>query len=794
MRTYLSLFLLFCLLSVSSYGQVSKYSKVKIYTDGEGLRKLAELGVAFDHGEAKKDVYFISDFSAAEVKIIHDSGTKYEVLIDDVSKFYAEQNNVLSSVESSMPTACDKSFIKTPSHFHLGDYAGFFSYDQLMVILDSMQLLYPKLITKRAPIDNTTTSEGRPLYWLRISNNPNVDQTNKTEIFYNALHHAREPVSLSQLIYYMWFLLDNYNTDPEVKGIVDNLEMYFVPCINPDSYIYNQTTNPSGGGMQRKNMRKNSDGSKGVDINRNYDQFWGYDNQGSSNSMSADSYRGPSAGSEPETKMIKNFCIAHHFKFAISCHAYGGYLIHSWGYKASVPAIDNGLFTNYGKFMTEENKYSVGTPSATVGYTGNGASSDWFYAEETVKNKIYEYSPEAGKTSFYPAKNQIIGICKEMFNIEYKMAKLALKYVLVTDAQPYYVKTKTGYFKYNYKSLVPDSLAKFTVTIIPVSASIASVGSPKSYSNTVINTLGKDSISFTLDPAIKEGTLLKYVIKVNNAVFTHSDTVVKMYGNPIIVLNENGNTIDQWVTSTGWGVSSTVYHSPTSSITDSPTGNYANNASTSITTKSEIDLSDTQSALLSFWGKWNIEQGFDYVQLSASTDHGQTWIPLCGKYTSTGTNKQDAGNPIYDGVSDWVREEVNLNAFSGQKIMLRFILKSDGQNAADGFYFDDLLIEKIPSNTNAIEEQDADKAFAAAATPNPANTYTNITFKVDNSIAGDSKLIIYNALGQVFYSEKIATSSGNILLNTSKWPDGIYYYSLQKGKYDSAVNKLCITH
>jgi hypothetical protein len=267
-----------------------------------------------------------------------------------------------------------------------------------------------------------------------------------------------------------------------------------------------------------------------------------------------------------------------------------------------------------------------------------------------------------------------------------------------------------------------------------------------------------------------------------------------MYGNPVIALNDNGNTIDQWVTATGWGTSSTVYHTPTSSITDSPTGNYANNASTSITTKSEIDLSDANNSLLTFWGKWNVEQGFDYVQLAASIDQGQNWIPLCGKYTSTGNSKQDAGNPVYDGIYDWVKEEVSLNAFNGKKILLRFSLKSDGQNIADGFYFDDLLVEKITSNTNSIKETDATKAFAAAALPNPADAFTNITFKVDNSIAGDSKLIIYNALGQEFYSEKVNTQAGNISLDTSKWPDGIYYYSLQKGKYTSEVNKLCITH
>src|SRR6185295_11372749 len=219
-------------------------------------------------------------------------------------------------------------------------------YEEMLAILDSMQLLYPQLISKRAPLDNTTTWENRPVYWVRISNNPNVDQ-DKPEIFYNAVHHAREAASLSQIIYYMWYLLDNYNTDPEVKGIVDNAEMYFVPCINPDGYVYNHTTNPNGGGMHRKNLRKNSDGTKGVDINRNYDKFWGYDNTGSSTTMSSDSYRGPSAGSEPETKMVNNFCIAHHFKMAISCHTYGGYLIHPWGYKANTTTPDDALFANY---------------------------------------------------------------------------------------------------------------------------------------------------------------------------------------------------------------------------------------------------------------------------------------------------------------------------------------------------------------------------------------------------------------------------------------------------------------
>jgi hypothetical protein len=783
-----SLITLFCLLTILCSSQVDHYSRIKILTNEEGLAKLAMLGVALDHGEVKKGVYFISDFSEKEVKIIQDSGIPYQVQINDVSQFYAKQNESLENAESVLPANCNNAIIKSPSHFHLGNYAGFFSYDQLLEILDSMQLLYPKLISKRAPLDNTTTWENRPLYWVRISNNPTVDE-DKPEIFYNALHHAREPASLSQLIYYMWYLLDNYNSDPEVKGIVDNMEMYFVPCINPDGYVYNQTNNPNGGGMQRKNMRKNSDGSKGVDINRNYDLFWGYDNQGSSNTPGADSYRGPSAGSEPETKMIKNFCIAHHFKMAISCHSYGNYLIHSWAYKANVTTPDNSLFANYGKFMTQENNYKVGTPLETVGYTGNGSSSDWFYGEQNLKNKIIEYSPEAGANSFYPAKNQIIPICKDMFNINYKAAKLVLKYVIATDVEPYYIKNTSGYFHYTYKSLVPDSLAKFNISIIPVSPEIKTVGNQKNYSNTAINTIGSDSISFVLDPATPEGTLLTYIIKINNAVFTHTDTVVKMFGKPEIILSENGNTIDQWITSTGWGISTSVYHSPLASITDSPTGNYSNNANTFITTKSETDLSNAHSALLSFWCKWNIEQGFDYAQLAASMDNGQSWIPLCGKYTSTGNKKQDEGNPLYDGISDWVKEEVSLNAFIGKKILLRFSLKTDDQNVADGFYFDDILIEKIPSTINSINEHNDPALFASSCMPNPADEFTNITFQHSSGVI---QLQVYNSFGQLIHTEK--TNSDHIKLNTSKWPQGIYYYYLQNGTTNSSVNKICITH
>ena len=142
---------------------------------------------------------------------------------------------------------------------------------------------------------------------VKISDNPDVDEA-EPEILYTALHHAREPQSMMQMIYFMYYLLENYNTNPSVQYIVNNRELYFIPVVNPDGYEYNRTTNPSGGGMWRKN-RKNNGSSYGVDLNRNYGPYtyWNAPNGGSSTDPSSDTYRGTAPFSEPETSKLKEF-------------------------------------------------------------------------------------------------------------------------------------------------------------------------------------------------------------------------------------------------------------------------------------------------------------------------------------------------------------------------------------------------------------------------------------------------------------------------------------------------------
>ncbi|MEY2829914.1 MAG: hypothetical protein RIQ33_1772, partial [Bacteroidota bacterium] len=237
----------FLLFAISVMAQNVKYSRVKVLLkeSNKTVHDLQLLGIAVDHGEIKKDIYFTSDFSNTEIQSMHQAGFKTEIVIDDVQKFYAEQNQIVAKKKSITGCASTSvNHITKPNNFHLGSYAGYYTYAELLTIIDSMRLLYPNLISIKQSIDTFKTIENRPIYWLRISNHPDSNQILKPQMVYTALHHAREPASISQLIYYMWYLLENYSTNTQVQAIINNTELYFVPCLNPDGYIYNYTTNP----------------------------------------------------------------------------------------------------------------------------------------------------------------------------------------------------------------------------------------------------------------------------------------------------------------------------------------------------------------------------------------------------------------------------------------------------------------------------------------------------------------------------------------------------------------------
>lgn len=426
-----SIAILLIVMAISSvvYSQQEKYYRVKIYTSPTTLQKLSSLGITIDHGDIGTGNHFISEFSGQELALIKKSGARHDILIEDMTSWYQLRNKGLvdEGEEHAAQPAADCDF-ETPANFTLGNMGGFYTYEEMLAVLDDMQAKFPLLITKKQVISKTIkTKEGRPLYVVKISDNPNRKEPEK-KVLYTALHHAREPLSATQLIFYMWYLLENYNSSADVKNIVDNAELYFVPCVNPDGYVYNQTTNPNGGGMWRKNRSLNANGSRGVDLNRNYGYQWGYDNIGSSGQGSSDTYRGSSAFSEPETQCIRLLCQRTKFTAALNNHSYSNVLIYPWGYRPNFTTPDQTIFAAWSADMTECNNFDAGTANQTIGYSANGVSDDWMYGEQTEKPKIIAMTPESGSflDGFWPARTKITNLSKKNLDMNLSIARQAI--------------------------------------------------------------------------------------------------------------------------------------------------------------------------------------------------------------------------------------------------------------------------------------------------------------------------------------------------------------------------------
>ena len=119
-----------------------------------------------------------------------------------------------------------------------------------------------------------------------------------------------------------------------------------------------------------------------------------------------------------------------------------------------------------------------------------------------------------------------------------------------------------------------------------------------------------------------------------------------------------------------------------------------------------FDLSNYSAPLsLNYWTWYDIEKGWDYVYLEASTD-GEYWQILT---TPSGTSDNPQGNNYgwaYTGPSGgyskpvWIQETVDISQFAGQKLTLRFEYITDSNVTGEGFLLDDLSIPEIGYSTD----------------------------------------------------------------------------------------------
>ncbi|MFT7072292.1 M14 family zinc carboxypeptidase [Patiriisocius sp. Uisw_017] len=773
-----------------NFGQVTteKYQRAKIlYSETEALQRLESLGLPVDHGQHKMGYFVVSEFSEAQLEIARINGFQVEIIIEDVKEHFQQQNS-LRLPERNLTCAESGSDYETPANFELGSMGGFLTYQEMLDELDQMRTLYPNLISAKSDInnfltqgepDNTTFPSigGNGIKWVRISDNPDVEE-GEPQILFSAIHHAREPMSLSQLIFYMWYLLENYDTDPEVKGIVDNSELYFIPVLNPDGYLYNERTDPNGGGFWRKNRRNNGNGQFGVDNNRNYQYFingdsnngmWG--GEGSSGNPESDTYRGTTPFSEIENQAMKWFVEQHDFVMAFNNHSFGNLLLRPFGYAINTPSPDEVLLNALGAELVSKNGFNNILSSEL--YAAAGDSDDFMYGTVETHDKIYAYTPEIGPT-FWPPSNQIVPIAKGMMYHNLTASKMINNYAAIKDTAPLFLgESFENVASFDLRRLGLSGNGSFTVTLEPVSSNIGTVGAPQVFSGVDLLATENGTITYFLTGAVTNGDEIIYDLVVNNGTFDTKLSVRKLFGELTSVFTDNGDSTTANFDNNGFGTTTQVFVSPSSSITDSPNGDYQNNTNESITLDSPIDLTGASGANVTFYAQWEIEDGFDYAQFQISIDDGNNWIAQCGNYTNPGSNEesQPTGDPLYDGArTDWVLEEIDLSDYLGETVLARFIIRSDGFLRQDGFYFDDLTFNIVEG---ILEVEDTAVANFNIF-PNPVQDKLTINTNLSNY-----SIEIFTMHGQRVLQQESSTK--NIQVDYSRFTTGLYIMKLTSG-------------
>ena len=461
---------------------------------------------------------------------------------------------------------------------------------------------------------------------------------------------------------------------------------------------------------------------------------------------------------------------------------------------------DSLIFRKFASDMTGFNNYSQGTDQETVGYSTRGNSDDYLYDGDVALNggKIFAMTPEVGNSldGFWPPQSRIFPLAEENVAPNLYYAWVAGGYVTLKNTnftQQYFLPGDVVEFNATFKNIGLATTKNISVNLSSlssydeVSMHSASIDSIVSGEDTTISV----PFSFTISNDVQADEKIKLLItSLTNGVEMNKDTIEIIIGLPGFAFEDTTNDpLENWIVSSTpsdpkWEATTESYHSAPTSFTDSKNGNYADNATVTMTLKNSVNLSGFRNPHLRFWTKYDIESDWDYGQVKISTDDGVNWIPLEGQYTEPGIGSfQPNGEPVYDGTKfNWVLEDISLATYFSNQIKVQFELKSDEFVNRDGWYLDDIAIvayEALPVELTSFAANLSDsKVYLSWSTASELN---NNGFEIERGLLKDDEKRNpnYKTIGFVKgkgNSEEI--SSYNFV---DKFPEaGINYYMLKQ--------------
>ncbi len=302
-----------------------------------------------------------------------------------------------------------------------------------------------------------TSVEGRTCRCVKIANGAGSDRHG---VLFLGGVHAREIVNPDLLVSWALAVCDAYTRNvgltfggksyaaSDVQLIVNALDIFVFPLVNPDGRVYVQS--PAGDAMWRKNRNPNPGlPCKGVDINRNYDFLWS-SGIGTSSSSCSETFKGPGAFSEPETRNVRSLLDNYpNIECMIDVHSYSEDILYSWGddndqttdsnqnfqnpafnglrgtlgdavYNEYILPSDLDWYTQTGNRMRDAIAAVRGRVYTAMQSTGlyptTATSDDYAYSRNFVdgtKRKVFSYTVETG-TEFQPPYAEGLNIISEV--------------------------------------------------------------------------------------------------------------------------------------------------------------------------------------------------------------------------------------------------------------------------------------------------------------------------------------------------------------------------------------------
>jgi hypothetical protein len=790
-KLFIPLLLLICLssdnlLSQTDKGDHQKYSQVRIFTiSPSDFQKIQNAGLYLEGGIYKTGLYYETVLSEKEMSMLRKSGVRYEITKDDWENYY---QNLPKMSNLEIQNAIHQAMVRDNiSHSIYGSMGGFLKYSEVVAKMDSMRLQYPNLISVKFSIGNTI--ENRTQWCARVTHNPDAP-TGRPEVLMHAAIHAREPEGMETQVYFMYWLFENYNIDPLATFILNNREIYWIPIFNIDGYVYNETTNPNGGGMWRCNRHFTTGSCGPVDLNRNFGiyQYWNSSNGGSSTdscSGGQGTYRGTAPFSEIETQNVMNFVISRNFKTGLGGHTSGNDIFKPWSWCEPIMTPDDSIFNRFMADMTIYNGYRTGTAHDVLGYYIRGGSDDWYYNDSghIAGQHIFVLTPETG-SAFWPPTTEIIPDAQDMLWPNQYISLVAGAWVNVVTAafnQATYNQGGSGNFKVVISNKGIASASNIKIQCIPLNTNYITIP-VQTYNKASMPPFTSDSTAFNFTIAsnapLNCGIPILINVKQSDTSIVYSKTVYCLIGNGTLTLADSAeNGFTRWIaggTPATWQVVSNAFHSPTNSFADNSSNLYQDNQNNYMVLTNPINLSVNPICYLTYWQIYSTESGYDYCYLETSSDNGATWI----------TVKQWTGSNL-----TWTQQAFDLTSYANasSQFKIRFRLQSDGNTTGQGWHVDDIKLYTYCAdiiNSIGNTEQLPAKYSLEQNYPNPFNPVTRINYAIAKQ--GLVKLSVFDILGRevsVLVNEVKAPGHYTIDFNSTGLSSGIYFCKMEAGNF-----------